>query len=386
MALTIETTIPQYSPVWHPRIIEASSTLIGEDEFRFVFELVNTFAGRTIKVSPRPVDGFGFLDLRRHLQDMLQSELFDIKEAAYQVSTWANYSVRVKEEYKDGSGNIITGPATIISSLAGLNLILNRNDILTYDQAKYKLTAVDSQLMWSIENNTKVLTDDLFFIHFAISGTSSTLRFIVKEYFTNGTDNTIVEVVNATSRVNLKTLDLASKLTDPDNTVRVEVWFENNALAQVSEKKNLYIQTPCSTYTRHKIIYLDPKGSRSSLNFDQVSNLNTAVKPKVYQKFINAATQEDVSRPLTRYFVESNEIFTVNSAILSEKHNSMIRDLIKSTEVWLDVRNDSRFPDAAVEFIPIEILTKQVKDAKSENQQLLQQSIQFRYSFEDVTR
>lgn len=386
MALTIETQPQQYQPVWHDQIIEASSTLISEDEFKFVFELVNTLAGRTIKVSPRPVDGFGFLNLKRHLQDMVDSELFDIKETANQVSAWANYSIRVKEEYKDGSGNIVTGPATIISSLAGLNSILSRNDILTYNQSKYKLTSTTSQLLWSIENNIRVLTDDLFFIHYAIGGTSQTLRFIVKEYFNNGTNNTIVEVVSATSRSNLKTLDLFSKLTDPTNTSRIEVWFEDVGLNQVSEIKNLYLQTPCTTYTRHKIIYLDPKGSRSSLNFDQVSNQSTTVKPKVYQKFINAATQEDTSRPLTRYFVESDEVFTVNSAILSEKHNSMIRDLLKSTEVWLDVRNDERFPDPSVEFIPIEILTKQFKDAKSENQQLLQKPIQFRYSFEEVTR
>jgi hypothetical protein len=386
MALTIETQPQQYQPVWHDQIIEASSTLISEDEFKFVFELVNTLAGRTIKVSPRPVDGFGFLNLKRHLQDMVDSELFDIKETANQVSAWANYSIRVKEEYKDGSGNIVTGPATIISSLAGLNSILSRNDILTYNQSNYKLTSTTSQLLWSIENNIRVLTDDLFFIHYAIGGTSQTLRFIVKEYFNNGTNNTIVEVVSATSRANLKTLDLFSKLTDPTNTSRIEVWFEDVGLNQVSEIKNLYLQTPCTTYTRHKIIYLDPKGSRSSLNFDQVSNQSTTVKPKVYQKFINAATQEDTSRPLTRYFVESDEVFTVNSAILSEKHNSMIRDLLKSTEVWLDVRNDERFPDPSVEFIPIEILTKQFKDAKSENQQLLQKPIQFRYSFEEVTR
>jgi len=386
MALTIETQPQQYQPVWHDQIIEASSTLISEDEFKFVFELVNTLAGRTIKVSPRPVDGFGFLNLKRHLQDMVDSELFDIKETANQVSAWANYSIRVKEEYKDGSGNIVTGPATIISSLAGLNSILSRNDILTYNQSNYKLTSATSQLLWSIENNIRVLTDDLFFIHYAIGGTSQTLRFIVKEYFNNGTNNTIVEVVSATSRANLKTLDLFSKLTDPTNTSRIEVWFEDVGLNQVSEIKNLYLQTPCTTYTRHKIIYLDPKGSRSSLNFDQVSNQSTTVKPKVYQKFINAATQEDTSRPLTRYFVESDEVFTVNSAILSEKHNSMIRDLLKSTEVWLDVRNDERFPDPSVEFIPIEILTKQFKDAKSENQQLLQKPIQFRYSFEEVTR
>lgn len=386
MALTLEYQPAAYYPAYHKNIWEVSSDKINEDEFKFVFELVNTLAGRTIKVSPRPTDGFGFIDLRRHIQDMLNKELFDIKEASVQQAAWANYSVRIKEQYKDGSGNTIIDDTIVYSSLAGLDLILDRNDLLTYDPNKWRLFDANSCLMWNVEDGLVVNSDDIFFIHFAITGLSQTLRFIVKEYFNNGTDNTIVEVVSVTGRAQLKTLDLASKLTSPSTTNRIEVWFEDVSLNQVSKKTTLFIEEPCSTYTRNRLIYLDSKGSRNSLNFDRVSNTTTTVKPKVFEKFINGRNEVDTSRGLTRFFVESEEITTINSAILSEKHNLMIQDLLKSTEVYLDVRNDSRFPDPSVEFVPVEILTRNFKDAKSENQQLLQQSIQYKFAFEELTR
>lgn len=386
MALTIEHQPPAYFPAWHKNIWEVSSDNISEDEFKFVFELVNTLAGRTLKVSPRPNDGFGFIDLRRHIQDMLDKSLFDIKEASVQEAAWSDFSVRIKEQYKDGTGTTIIDDVIIQSSLAGLDLILDRNDLLTYDQNKWRLFDANSCLMWNIKDGLLVNSDDIFFIHFAITGTSQTLRFIVKEYFNNGTDNTIVEVVSVTGRAQLKTLDLSSKLTSPSTTNRIEVWFEDVSLNQVSKKTTLFIEEPCSTFTRNRLVYLDSKGSRNSLNFDRVSNTTTTVKPKVYEKFINGRYEADTSRGVTRYFVESEEITTVNSAILSEKHNLMIKDLIKSTEVFLDVRNDDRFPGPSVEFVPVEILTKSFKDAKSENQQLLQQQIQFKFAFEDITR
>jgi len=385
MALTIITQPQTYHAAYHPVVFKVSSTLIGQDEFKYLFKIISTPFTRTIKVSPRPVDGQGYIDIRRHVQDILDAELFDIKEEFTQEGTSAAYTMQIIEQYKDGSGNIIEETPVSVSGLVGLNTIFNRNDYLTYDESDYKLTGVNSKMLWSIENNLQILKDDLFFIHFTIPSASQFLRFVIEEFFANGTTNTVLTTINA-DRVNIHTFDLAAKLTDPDNTVKVDVWFTLTDLTQVSEKRTFFLKDPCSIYRRHRIIYLDSKGSRSSLNFDQVSNQTTQVQPKTYQKFIDISQEDDTSRALTRFFVLSDEVFNVNSAILSDKHNSMIRELIKSTDVWLDVRNDDRFPSSEVEFVPIEILTKNFKDSKSENQQLLQQQIQYRYAYEDVTR
>ena len=383
MAITQETIPDRYHSAWHKVIYEMSSSIVANDEFKFVFVFTSALVNRSIKVSPRPGDAWGYLDARRHVQDMLNPQLFDIKETDVQAATYGDYSVRVNEEYKDGGGNIVTVNGPIIKGEA-LNFILNRNDILTYAEAKYQLLSSSSQFLWNIDNNLKVLKDDIFFIHFAIASLAQTFRFYVKEYFKNGTTNEFFTAVSATRRANLKTLDLNSVLTDPDNTTHIEVRSTDLLAADISETKTLVIEGNCSIYRRHRIIYLDAKGSYNSLNFDQVSHLDTKVTPKVYEKFINGASEVDTSRALTRYYVESEEVFTVNSTILTDKQ--MFADLIKSTDVWLDVRNDDRFPAPEVEFLPIEIMTPQVRDEKSENGELLQKTIQYKYSFEDVTR
>jgi len=387
MAITQIETPQQYHPMRHPVVHIVDSNLKANDEFKYRFELQNFFFAndRVIKVSPRPGDGFGYIDLRRHVRDMINTALFNIKDPDFQQAAFANYTVRIKEEYKDGAGNIVVTTGTTLSSRTGLDLILGRSDYLTFDEADYKLTNSTSRLMWNIENRLRVLKDDIFFIHFAVGSLSQLVRFRITEYFNNGTTNEITITFTA-NRVTKRTLDLAATLTDPDNTNRIEVFFENSGAVQNSEKKTLLIEDSCSIYRRHKIIYLDSKGSYNSLNFDQVSNDTTTVKPKVFRKFVDATTETDTTRALTRFFVDSEEVFTVNSAILSDKHNEMIRDLIKSTDVYLDVRNDDRFPGEDIDFVPIEILTRNHKSAKSENQELLQKPIQYRYAWEDVTR
>ena len=230
------------------------------------------------------------------------------------------------------------------------------------------------------------MSDDIFFIHYAITALSQTFRFYVKEFFKDGTTNEFFNVVFATNRLNHRTADLSSLLTDPSNTVKIELRFTDSGVTDISETKTLLIEEECSIYRKHKLIYLDAKGSYNSLNFNQVSRKETTVKPKVFEKFINGATESDTSRPLTRYFVQSEEVFSVNTSILTDKHNQLLADLIKSTDVYLDVRNDDRFPSASIEFLPVEILTKNIKELKSENQELNQQTIKFRFSFDDIAR
>lgn len=385
MAVTNETTPFKHHSVWHKVIYEASSTNASQNEFKYVFKIIGLPDTRIIKVSPRPGDGWGFIDARRHLQDGLNVDQFDIEETDIQVAPFFNYSMKIDEEYKDGSGNLVEVPGPTFGGV-GLNYILNRNDILT--ELEYEYILIDSEIgpiLWNIPNKTRVKKDDLFFIYMAISGTSGTLRFVVTEYFNTGLTNVIVQSLSVV-RANYKTLDLASVLTDPDNTTHIEVKFQSVTSVDVCEPKTLILEDHCTIYRKHRIIYLDSMGSYSSLNFDYVSRKETEVKPKTYEKFINGATETSTSRPLTRYFVESKEVFTVNTGIMTDKHNVMLQDLIKSTRVFLDVRNDDRFPAPSVKFVPIEILTPKLKELKSENQELNQQTIRYRYSYDDVTR
>ena len=105
---------------------------------------------------------------------------------------------------------------------------------------------------------------------------------------------------------------------------------------------------------------------------------------KTFRKFIDDETETDQSRGVTRYFIDSTETHTLNSDNTDDADIIRMRDLIKSSVVFLDVRNDDRFPD--MDFIPVEILTKTLKPKKSDNAEIGQYSINFRFAFEEISR
>ncbi len=386
MALTEITAPDDYHPIWHPVIFEFDSDIKTNDEFKYVYNLIATgFGGtRVIKVRPRPGDGFGFLDVRRHIQDLYDVIEFDIKETDYQTGPFSQYNLRVDEEFKDGAGDIITVVGSIVTFF-GFNFILSRNDILIYTEDDYRLLTSADKLLWNIEENVKVLKDDIFFVHHLQNNLSGTVVSHITEFFDDGSTNVITASKVFTNRANLITLDLLAILTDPDNTFKIEFKFRNAPnTSDISETVTLQLVDSCSVFKNNRIIYLDSQGSYNSLNFDFVSNTDTTVTPKTFRKFINASTAVDISRELTRYFIDAEDVHTVNSDILTDKHEVMIRDLIKSTDVFLDVRTDADFPD--VDFLSIEILTRSHKTQKSENSELLQKTIRYRFSFDEVTR
>ena len=89
MALTQEETPDNYHPFWHPSQYVYDSDIKTNDEFKYVFVIINAVfsPSRVIKVSPRIGDGLGAIDIRRHLQDIWNELLFDIKETSYQAAS-----------------------------------------------------------------------------------------------------------------------------------------------------------------------------------------------------------------------------------------------------------------------------------------------------------
>ena len=62
----------------------------------------------------------------------------------------------------------------------------------------------------------------------------------------------------------------------------------------------------------------------------------------------------------------------------------MLEDLFKSKRAFLDVRNDSNYPD--VDFLPIEVISRNIAKQKQENNTAPQYSMQWRFAFEEVNR
>lgn len=386
MAITVEEQPPLFHPLYHPVIWLLDSTLKSQDQFRYVIEIVPEAPGiaRKIDISPRPGDGFGRQDLSQHLRDYVNQDILDIKQTGATLSQKASrafYSIKLFEKFKDGSGNeqIIAGATFLLQT--GLNTIFNRNDWVVYDQDKWRLTDSNSNLLWNIEDNVEVFKDDIFFIH--VAALTGVYDYVIEEHFANGTSLITTASITFNVFTHWFRMDLSVFLTDPDNAIKFCIKFQQAAV-DFSREYCVTLIDGCSRFTNLKFVYLDYLGSYNSINFDHISRKTDTSNPKTFKKFTDALVKEDVSRPLTRYFDDPTEVHTANTDYLTDEHNIMVSDLILSQRVYLDVRNNPDYPD--MEFMPVEILTRTIQEAESENMDLAQFTINWRFSFDKIGR
>jgi hypothetical protein len=383
MAITIINQPDDYHPAYHNIDWLINSSIKANDQFKYSFEITEVGGEmRTVKVSPRPGDGYGKLDIQQHIRDYLIQDVVDLSQGSplAQSAAFVEYFVRIREEYKDGNGDIIQIQGPIITGQIAYNSILERDEILKpYTENNFKLTDVNTKLLINVEQGTEVYKDDLIQVHIVADPGTYTLETVQ----TNKNGGTLVGGgPHILDHANLFRLDLAAQLLGPESAVSFSMQWKL-AGVPVSEVFTWGLRDQCSRYTNHKIIYLDSKGSYNTLNFDHASREANTASPKTYKQFIDGLTQQDTSRGITRYFNESSQVFTVNTDNLTDKHYRMLVDLINSERVFLDLRY-AVIP--GVQFYPIEIITKSINDAKAENQELGQYSIQYRFSFDKISR
>lgn len=382
MAITVINQPNQYHPAYHPVIWLVDSNIKTNDQFRYFFDIQDISGDtRRIYVDPRPGDGYGFIDISQHLRDYLDQDAFNIKQGSplVQDAPYSNYQIQLGEEYKDGSGNIVEVLGAFYLNQVGFNSVFNRYEQIYYNQNTYLLASASKQLLINMELNTEVFKDDIFWVHFIANPGAYDMETI--ETLKNGT--TVVNTTAFTAdKTNLYKINLGAELTDPNNAVKFRVQVKQGG-GLVSNFIEWDLIDNCSRYENFKLIYLDSKGSYNSLNFNYASRRTNTANPKTFKQFINALTQQDTSRGITRYFNEAEERYTVNTDYLTDKHYKMLVDLINAERVYyyalpLNLQG--------LDYYPVEILTRQLVEQKAENAELPQYSIEFRFSFDKISR
>ncbi len=382
---TITITAQQATyPIYHSAVLVVDSTLKANDDFRYVFKITVGAVTRKVRVAPRPGDGYGYLNLSPHLQNFIDIESPNIKSTSdFITGPHVDYEVNIDEEWTVAGVPNINVDVLTFSARVGFDTVLNRNDELAYTTPLYQLTDVNTRILWNVEEGHDIHRDDLFWLYMN-NLTGSLIKLRVREVAASGfviTDN--VTTFTPTQKANLARMDLSSYPLDA-GTVKIAVQFLDNLNAPISEVKIMNIVEPCTKYTKHKFLYLGSYGSYSSINFDMKSFQNTSIGAKSYRKFIDSSSDTDVSRGITRFFVDSKTIHTANTDIVSDSHFRMLEDLFKSKRAFLDVRNDSNYPD--VDFLPIEVISRNIENQKQENHTAPQYSMQWRFAFEEVYR
>lgn len=384
MAITIEEQPEDRRPAFHPLAWEVSSNNSGDLNYKYIFQIKQ---GATIlrekKVRPRPVDGFGKQDFITDVQDLLdQTVPFDIKDAGdFQDAVCLEYDVEIKSENSDP-----IEAAVLVTDQLAYNTIYTRDEYNGLDPDEWFLDGATKMFLTNMAQDTPVLKDDFFWIHFLCEVGAGDRKLVINQFDITKTPivaPAVETTFTPTQECNMAKVDL-SGITFNAATKFISLQLQTTGAAAMSEALFLEVCEPCSTYTRHRIVFLDSKGSYVPLNFDLRSDEAIRINAKTWRQFIDPVTETDTSRGEQRYFIDANETFSINSNILTDEHNRLYKDLLKSTQVWLDVRTDPAWPNT--EWLPIEVLTRSARMLKGENLDILKYPLEFKITTRIPTR
>lgn len=393
MALTIQSQPEEFQPIWHPVMFLMSSTLSGEDSFRYSYRVTVGSSTRTIKVSPRPNDSYGELDVSTHLQDYLDAEDITLPTADnFTTAPHVEYVVEVTEEYLNTSGVLTTGATETFTTKYATDILLSRVEYLTFDEALYHTdydgVGATALLMFNTRENDVAYKDDYYYIHAPGLNDDESLKAYIREYDNTGAQLTVTTIAGVPAldgeparylKLDMSTISFLAE------TVQIGIQFANLSGNVLTVNKKFKLEDePCTSFTDYRFLYKDRYGSLNMLRLNKGSSQNVSVKPKTYRKRQDPFNQSDVSRGTIRYNQSAEEKYVANTSILNSNQTYKVEDLIESNLVFLDVRDLDEW--GTLEFIPVEILTTEMDRRVHGSVELPQYSIEFRPSFEKITR
>ena len=347
MAITIEQQPDSYQPIHNPMMVLAASNLTTNNNFKYVFNITVGTETRVIKVSPRPSDGKGELDLSRHLKDYLNDIQFDVNTTSdFTIAPHVEYTLVVGEEWTV-NGVITNGDATEPVTLVATDIVMTPQEQFNYSEFIYRTdTSAPVDAIVLLQTERFIYKDDLIFIHVAGSvGANMKLS--------------IAEFDNANTLLNTDTTTFVSSIDEPavhikfdlstytfDSTthyITLTIIDGSNTIA--TESKKLFLKpAECVAFDYKKILYREPKGSFNCINLHYENTKEINSTPDTFNKRVNYLTETSVTRGQTRYNVKSEYILKVNTGNLDYYEVSKVENLIKSDSTYLDVRQDNNFP------------------------------------------
>ncbi len=130
-----------------------------------------------------------------------------------------------------------------------------------------------------------------------------------------------------------------------DSTTNYEIELTDAEGTPLSHSIKFEINTDCSRYELFHLTWKDARGSWISYPFKYVSNENTEIERKnFYQsegKWNNSTFDYDsFGRGEKTYFTRSRDKYTLNTGWIEEYENDLIKDLMTSTSVYVQLPDD----------------------------------------------
>lgn len=393
MAITIEQDIPEYSPAYNEINTVASSTNVGEIDFKFVFDLyVDGVAGFTrFKVAPEPITGnnYGIKGFNNILESYVKSYI--LKDylsltGAFQFMDEGikKYYISYGEEYRlTANDPIVVYPDETIGADKYIwNASLKFNEWVNYNFSNYRDNWLTNQF-----TNTVALNNVGY--NGIISDTATDLEYLeVKTYDSSGVLIDTYQIQNllstgitgakylsvATAPKNLNNVTSGLVLgSQPiiDNTVSYYTCQILDAgLSGLSDLLTFTMKEQCN-YPIRRVHFQNELGAFDTFNFDLVSKPSVNIQKKSF-KFnpnrIDASGQlnfDKSDRTNVNYHIKTADQIELNANWITEEQSVWLEELLTSPEIYLEEYiDDGKGTVNLISVAEIQANTYQIKTTK----------------------
>ncbi len=352
MSITITNTPINYSPVYNPNIYIVSSSLTGEDSFRYVADIYSggTQLGR-LKSVPNPIAGWGKFDISGVAQSEMEVQHSFDNGVFSTESSWSSLEARFGWEYVDSNGEFVQ----ILNNTNNTRIYFNASP--TYKEytelqngshpylisgsatGKYPLTVRrEIETAGDTKQWLTYLTNDhnrIRFLEIRDDDTSQEEIFIdLPSGLRNNTDGKMVAF-----RVDGPWLD--DNTAYPDPLINYSVRSVNNVGNPTSEWVS-FRRLPCARWELYSLYYLNRWGGIDSFSFNGRTDERYNVRRETYKRTqprinIDGTVDWDAQLHGERVYNSTYETnYRLNSGWVREDQQETVKDLMSSPLVWME--------------------------------------------------
>jgi len=381
MAVTITNSPQDWTTASNPVVFEFSSTETAQDSFSFMIELqVNGSVHSYHQVFPESAN-FGKFDCSAILRTIVFSEL--VSDGSLDTSytnAIATYRVRVIDKYGTPPFEIDAGTESAILTIT--NGSLRHSDWVDFDSSLYDFNLSQTSLFLTFFPRTSQyfcgLDESMFVGSIMSQGLVSQLDVrlydITDTLIVSSLGNSLLAAQLLLTDVSPSTIVANTTVTDVNFSTCYYYLVDVNRASAGTEQFKIYVDTECSQYTSRRLHWLNKLGVWDSYSFTKYSEESSSVNTFDYQKnqgvwsSTNSFDYGLVNGSSFSGTKTASDTMTVNTDwIKEEKHNWLMRSLLESPSVYLEITQGV--------FEPVRISTKKYTLKQKIKEGLIQEEL-----------
>lgn len=406
MAITVNNTIDQYSPVYNPIGFSVTSTNYAQQNFNFIADVyINSSTTLTarLKFPVYPSSDDGYIDISGVLKNYLTSNLFTSLDTGFAKcgNSILRYDVYFGEQYGPSSG--VTTNVNLTSqsgyafngSLEHVN-IGNSGSITDWTRWNSSTYTYLNTITF-LTNSPRTIDVDIngedYFLYFLNTGSNKAYDCVV---IARDSSNSIISTSTFTNsyatvglydtrllRVGVGINNLSSPV--PANTSWYTIQLRDNTTAATSELFRINLIDKCyNAYTTYRFIFKNKYGAFDAFTFYGQNQRNQEINRDFFKTqgatwASNIYSYSHTYRGDKQYNTVVKDTFKAQSDWITQAESDWLSELISSPEVYVVNKRTS-----GTTMIPVNIVNSTYDYKTTSRDQLFNLEIEFKPTYNSV--